>query len=119
MSTTDFPEGVDGEGRWHYRRSLASRVTLLTTAAVGLAVTIVALGAFITVRMQLQSSLDDSLVQRARTASAAIDEVNQFNQSSPTQKYRLAITEVRAGVMRADGQVNFPDTGDVLDLDEH
>jgi two-component system, OmpR family, sensor histidine kinase MprB len=110
---------LDPEGRWHYRRSLASRVTLLTTMAVALSVTIVALGAFITVRMQLQSSLDDSLVERAKKASAAVDEVNQLNQESSTQQYRLAITEVRTGTMRADGTVNFSDTGDVLDLDEH
>jgi len=64
------------EGRWHYRRSLASRVTLLTTMAVGLSVAIVALGAFITVRMQLQSSLDDTLVQRAEAASSGIDQIN-------------------------------------------
>jgi len=107
------------DGRWHYRRSLASRVTLLTTMAVALSVTIVALGAFITVRMQLQSSLDDSLVDRAKTASAAIDEVTEFNETNPDQQYRLAITEVRTGTMRADGQANFSDTGDVLDLDDH
>ncbi len=110
---------LDPNGRWHYRRSLASRVTLLTTMAVAMSVTIVALGAFITVRMQLQSSLDDSLVERARKASAAVDEVNQLNQESSTQQYRLAITEVRTGTMRADGRVEFSDTGDVLDLDEH
>ena len=39
--------------RWHYRRSLASRITLLTTIAVGVAVAFVALGAFITTRVQL------------------------------------------------------------------
>jgi two-component system, OmpR family, sensor histidine kinase MprB len=57
------------EGRWHYRRSLASRVTLLTTMAVGVAVAFVAAGAYLTVRMQLQSALDHSLEQRARSAS--------------------------------------------------
>jgi two-component system sensor histidine kinase MprB len=54
-------------GRWHYRRSLASRVTVLTTVAAGATVLLVAVGAYITVRMQLQSSLDDSLLDRART----------------------------------------------------
>ena len=118
MTITDPLLGLQ-EGRWHYRRSLASRVTVLTTMAVALAVTIVALGAFITVRMQLQSSLDNSLVERAKKASAAVDEVNELNQASPLQQYRLAITEVRTGVISADGQVNFSDTGDVLHLDEH
>jgi len=110
---------LDPDGRWHYRRSLASRVTLLTTMAVALAVTIVALGAFVTVRMQLQSSLDDSLVERAKKASAAVDQVNQLNQSSLTQKYRLAITEVRTWVIRADGRLSFADTSDELGFDEH
>ena len=57
------------ERRWHYRRSLASRVILLTTLAVGIAVAFVAAGAYLTVRMQLQSTLDDSLVERAQSAS--------------------------------------------------
>ncbi len=54
--------------RWHYRRSLASRVILLTTMAVGLTVALVALSAFMTVRMQLQSTLDSSLLNRANKA---------------------------------------------------
>ncbi len=111
------PSLAGPDGRWHYRRSLASRVTVLTTMAVALTVALVALGAFVTVRMQLQSSLDDSLVERAHNAAAAIEQVDQLNESSLTQ-YRLAVTEVRTGLMRSDGQVNFPDTGDVLDLDE-
>ncbi len=60
------------ESRWHYRRSLASRVILLTTIAVGLAVAFVAAGVYVTVRMQLQSSLDDSLVERAQSASTRL-----------------------------------------------
>ena len=62
------PHGPDG--RWHYRRSLASRVTLLTTIAVGVTVAFVAAGAYFTVRMQMQATLDDSLVQRAQSSSA-------------------------------------------------
>ena len=57
--------------RWRYRRSLASRVTLLTTIAVGLSVAFVALGAYVTVRMQMQSTLDESLLQRAEQAADA------------------------------------------------
>jgi two-component system sensor histidine kinase MprB len=52
-------------GRWHYRRSLASRVTILTTLAVGLSVAFVAFAAFMTARMQMQSTLDQSLLDRA------------------------------------------------------
>jgi two-component system sensor histidine kinase MprB len=54
-----------------YRRSLASRVTLLTTMAVGLAVTVVAFAAYATVRMQSMDSLDQSLHVRAAQASHA------------------------------------------------
>ena len=57
------------ESRWRYRRSLASRVILLTTIAVAVAVAFVAAGAYVVVRMQLQSSLDDSLIDRAESAS--------------------------------------------------
>lgn len=49
----------------HYRRSLASRVTILTTLAVGLAVSVVAFAAFATVRSQSMHSLDESLHTRA------------------------------------------------------
>jgi two-component system sensor histidine kinase MprB len=67
------------DGRWHYRRSLASRVVLLTTMAVGLAVAFVALGAFLTVRMSMQSSLDNSLLDRAHraTQSATLPELTK------------------------------------------
>ena len=37
MSATDWQEG-----RWHYRRSLASRVAVLTTMVLGVAITILA-----------------------------------------------------------------------------
>ena len=52
-----------------YRRSLASRVTLLTTMAVGLAVTALAFAAYVTVRSQTMNSLDESLRDRAIAAS--------------------------------------------------
>ena len=64
MTTSDRPSG-----RWHYRRSLASRVILLTTMAVGLAVALVAFAAFMTARMQMQSTLDESLLDRAQKAA--------------------------------------------------
>jgi two-component system sensor histidine kinase MprB len=70
-------------GRWapelHYRRSLASRVTLLTTMAVGIAVTGVAFAAYATVRMQSINSLDESLHSRAVQAShnSALEQLTQ------------------------------------------
>jgi two-component system sensor histidine kinase MprB len=54
-----------------YRRSLASRVALLTTMAVGVAVTAVAFAAYATVRMQSMHTLDSSLHSRAAQAAHA------------------------------------------------
>ena len=60
-------------GGLHYRQSLASRVTILTTLAVGFAVSLVAFAAYATVRAQSTSALDDSLRERA---AAAVDASN-------------------------------------------
>ena len=56
-------------GRVRQRRSLAGRVILLTTFAVGMSVALVALAAYLTVRHQLQSSMDESLHRRAYVAA--------------------------------------------------
>jgi two-component system sensor histidine kinase MprB len=55
----------------HYRRSLASRVTLLTTMAVGFAVSVVAFAAYATVRAQAVGAIDESLRNRAYAAAQA------------------------------------------------
>ena len=86
---------------WHYRRSLASRVTLLTTIAVGLAVTLVSVGAYTTVRKQLQDSLDTQLVERARSASQAdLLESVAFQEISVDA---FGSADVRIVLLRADG----------------
>ncbi|GAA4373704.1 HAMP domain-containing sensor histidine kinase [Nocardioides caricicola] len=69
MSTPDTREP---DGRWHYRRSLASRVTMLTTIAVGVTVAFMACGVYVTVRMQLQAAVDNQLIERARSASTGL-----------------------------------------------
>ncbi len=53
------------------RISLASRVTLLATIAVGLTVAVVSGAVYVTVRMQLVDSLDESLLRRAYAAADA------------------------------------------------
>ena len=63
---------------WHYRRSLASRVILLTTMAVGLAVALVALAVFLTVRLQMQASLDESLLDRTKKAADNAPALNEL-----------------------------------------
>ena len=50
------------DGRWHYRRSLASRVAVITTVALGVSIAVMALTAFVVMRQQLMSSLDQSLL---------------------------------------------------------
>jgi two-component system sensor histidine kinase MprB len=90
-------------GTWHrphYRRSLASRVTLLTTMAVGVAVTVVSLAAFLTVRTQSMSALDDSLRDRA-TAAAKYDALKKLSQQRyPSQVFGAA--DVRIIFVDAD-----------------
>ncbi|RYB94309.1 HAMP domain-containing histidine kinase [Nocardioides oleivorans] len=58
------------DGRWHYRRSLASRVAVLTTLAIGISIGIMAFTAFVVMRQQLMSSLDQSLLNRAHKATS-------------------------------------------------
>ncbi|NYD40177.1 sensor histidine kinase [Nocardioides panaciterrulae] len=101
------------ERRWHYRRSLASRVTLLTTFAVGLAVAFVAVGAYVTVRMQLQSTLDDSLVQRA-TSAARSDALAQITDSYRLPSWALGASDVRIGFLYSSGHGIVLDQGPKL-----
>jgi len=68
----------------HYRRSLASRVTLLTTMAVGFAVSVVAFAAYATVRTQTIGALDESLLARAEQV-ASVNSLTAFaNQRVPS-----------------------------------
>ena len=98
------------EPRWHYRRSLASRVILMTTLAVCFAVALVALGAYVTVKMSLENSLDDSLLNRAHetAASAPLDAV----QSQPIPTYAAGVADVRLFVLAADGHAITTSKGD-------
>src|SRR5690349_927510 len=84
-SATWVPPGSSeqDEPRWHYRRSLASQVILMTTMAVCFAVALVSLGAYVTVKMSLENSLDRSLLDRAHNIAAeGVPSVNQ-NPSVP------------------------------------
>lgn len=84
--------------RLHYRRSLASRVTLLATMAVGLSVAIVALAVFLTVRHELEASLDRSLQDRAKRAASA----TALNVRIPP--WVVGAADVQIGFLRADGE---------------
>ena len=91
----------------HYKRSLASRVTLLATLAVGLSVAIVALAAFATVRMQMMASLDESLLDRAAAAgqSRALSVLTE--QQIPS--WTVGAADVHIGFVDASGAISTVD----------
>jgi two-component system sensor histidine kinase MprB len=95
-------------GRFHYRRSLASRVILLTTIAVGLAVAFLSVGAYATVRMQLQSTLDESLLDRAHRAADS-----PALQQAPTDyelpSWALGAADVRIAFITSSRSIFTPD----------
>jgi two-component system sensor histidine kinase MprB len=95
--------------RLHYRRSLASRVTLLATLAVGLSVAIVALAGFATVRMQMMSTLDRSLLERATSAARSPALSVLTDQDIPS--WMLGAADVRIGFVHADGTLSSVDQG--------
>jgi two-component system sensor histidine kinase MprB len=102
-------------GRWHYRRSLASRVTLLTTMAVGLAVAFVALGAYMTVRMQMQAALDASLLDRAERA-ARTPTLSELTTTYRMPSWALGAADVRIVFVTANGNARSVDGGPTLEL---
>jgi two-component system sensor histidine kinase MprB len=101
------------ETRWHYRRSLASRVTLLTTMAVGLAVAFVALGAYVTARVQMQATLDSSLLDRAH-AAANSSVLSDLSQLVPSEA--LGAGDIRIAFLDPSGAVHSLDKGSKLEL---
>jgi two-component system, OmpR family, sensor histidine kinase MprB len=102
------------ERRWHYRRSLASRVTVLTTMAVGLAVAFVALGAYVTVRMQMQSSMDSALIERAEAAAHTVNEVELRGADYRVPSWLVGASDVRLFLIRSDGTVYAADQEEPL-----
>ena len=90
--------------RWHYRRSLASRVGLLTTMAVGLAIAFMALGTYLTVNMQMQRTLDESLAARAEGAAEG-GAITQYAGKVPSSV--LGAADVRMSVVYASGVVEY------------
>ncbi|NUR09625.1 MAG: HAMP domain-containing histidine kinase [Nocardioidaceae bacterium] len=87
--------------RFHYRRSLASRVILLTTFAVGVSVALVSFAAYMTVRHQLQSSMDQSLRSRAEVVSQyPID----YGTIRNIPAWMLGATDTAVAYINADGE---------------
>ncbi len=92
--------------RW--RRSLASRVTVLTAAVVAIVIVVVALSAFLVVRNQMRSSLDSSLVQRAHAAAGLYQA--DFNGNIVIPRWVLGAGDVRIATIDANGEVSLPAT---------
>ncbi len=92
-----------------FRASLASRVALLATVAVGLSVTLVAAAAYMTVRHELLAALDDSLTDRAAAAARtpALGELTEQNVPS----WVLGAADVRIAILTADNRVITTPTG--------
>ncbi|WP_240641233.1 HAMP domain-containing sensor histidine kinase [Nocardioides ferulae] len=105
--------------RWHYRRSLASRVILLTMMAVGVSVAVVSLGAYVTVRMQLQSTLDESLRERAHEAASSTA-LEQLTTKGVVPASVLGAADIKIAFVYVNGYGNGvawqPDQGDRLPL---
>ena len=68
---------------------------LLTTIAVGLAVAFVALGAFLTVRMQMQAALDESLLDRAHKAASYAEPCADHRAATSCPPWALGAGDVR------------------------
>jgi two-component system, OmpR family, sensor histidine kinase MprB len=90
------------DGRWHYRRSLASRVAVLTTVAVGLSIAVMAFTAFVVMRQQMMSSLDQSLLNRAHKATAFTTLSEVTAKGAPA--WMLGAADVRIIFITAEGR---------------
>ncbi len=87
----------------HYRQSLASRVTLLATMAVGIAVALVAAAAYFTVRHQLMDTLDQSLMRRA-SAAAQSSTLGQLT-ANQVPSWMVGAADVKIGFITSDNRV--------------
>jgi two-component system sensor histidine kinase MprB len=90
------------DGRWHYRRSLASRVAVITTVALGVSIAVMALTAFVVMRQQLMSSLDQSLLNRAHKATATTTLSEITARGAPA--WMLGAADVRIIFISAEGR---------------
>jgi two-component system sensor histidine kinase MprB len=90
-----------------FRGTLAARVGLLVTVAVGLAVAFVSAAAFAMVRHEMFAALDTSLVERAKSA-ARTDQV--ANTPGPrAEAWVLGAADVKVAFVSADGVVGYVD----------
>jgi two-component system, OmpR family, sensor histidine kinase MprB len=93
-----------------HQLSLHARVTLLAAVTVGLAVLIVSMSAYMTVRQQMYRNLDDSLVDRAQQAANGTALTNPtILQEVPPEA--LGLSDILLGLETAAGQrIGSPNT---------
>jgi two-component system, OmpR family, sensor histidine kinase MprB len=99
----------------HYRASLASRVTLLATVAVGLFVAVVAGAGYLTVRHTLYNNLDSSLSRRAWDMRKI--NVNASNVET-LPPWVLAATDAQIGILFSDGTAQSAPSQDIADAEK-
>lgn len=97
----------------HYKRSLASRVTLLATVAVAASVALVALAAYLTVRQQLQSTMDESLRLRATNAARTSTLAELTRHEFPP--WMMGAADVKIAFLTSDGRSVTADRGTSAD----
>ncbi len=90
-----------------FRGTLAARVALLATVAVGLAVAFVATAAYLTVQHQLIASLDNSLLDRANAAARSAQLAELTHMDVPS--WLLGAADVRIAVIDQNAQVVYSD----------
>jgi two-component system, OmpR family, sensor histidine kinase MprB len=94
------------------RLPLRTRVGVLAALGVGLAILLTATAAYITVRVQLIRSVDESLLDRAEQYVATL--VGDPTQLRRVPSEPILAADVRLSVVRADGSV-FVTRGDTAD----
>lgn len=85
------------------RLSLHARVTLLAAVAVGLAVALVSISAYVTVRQQMYRNLDASLIDRAG-AAADKQVLTNLNNLERIPSDALGLSDIQVGLYTADEQ---------------
>ncbi|WP_238173296.1 sensor histidine kinase [Kribbella speibonae] len=90
-----------------HKLTLHARVTLLAAVAVGLAVAIVSIAAYVTVRQQMYQNLDDSLIQRAGQAAqkGVLTNLDNLQRASADA---FGLSDIRVGVLSATGDKYAP-----------
>jgi len=85
------------------RVTLASRITLLTSLAVGVTLAVASVAVYVTLRMELESSLDESLTERARATAQTAFAQSYLTGSLPSDF--VTPSDVRLAVVTPEGQV--------------